>query len=263
MDITQTILLSIVQGFTEFLPISSSAHLILSTKLLNWSEQGLIFDIFLHLGTLLAVCLYYKNTLLNIACDFFKFINQKKINANSKLLFGIGIITIPVGVVGFFYQDYIESNLRNIEVIAYTTIFFALFLALADFIHKKRNKITQNISWLGFVIIGIFQAFALIPGTSRAGVVITIALILGLSYKMSLKIAFLSAIPVITISAIFQSLHIVQNNNIDWISIIIGFSISFVVAYISIAFFIRLVEKVGMLPFVYYRLLLGGLLLLI
>lgn len=263
MDFTQIVILSFIQGFTEFLPISSSAHLILISKLSNWSDQGIIFDIFVHLGTLFAVCFYYKDTLFDIVCDFFKSIKEKKLNANSKLLLGIVIMTIPIGIVGILYQDYIENNLRDIKVIALATIFFAIFLAFADFIYHKRAKIKNDISWLGFLIIGIFQVFALIPGTSRAGIVITLVLILKVSYKMSLKIAFLSAIPVIAMSAILKSTEVLQSNSIDWTSIMIGFIISFALAYISIAFFIRLVEKIGMLPFVYYRLLLGGLLLLI
>lgn len=261
MELIQLIVLSFVQGISEFLPISSSAHLVLITKFFNWSDQGIAFDVFVHFGTLVAVCFYYRSFLLRVIFDCYYSVKEKTINPNTKLFFGIVIMTIPVGLVGLVYNDYIEQNLRNIQIIALASIFFAIFLAFA-FIYHKRFKVTENISYLGFLIMGIFQIFALIPGASRSGLIITLALLLKVSYQMSLKVAFLSAIPVIIMSFVLKLPELLESSNIDYISMIIAFFISFLVAYFTIAYFIKLVEKIGMLPFVYYRLFLGFLLLL-
>ena len=264
MDILQTIFLAIIQGLTEFLPISSSAHLILPSKLLNWTDQGIAFDVIVHLGTLSAIVYYYRDSLISMSNDFFKSLNKGQLTADAKLAWGVLLGTIPVGLSGFLFKDFIELNLRSIEVIAYSTIFFGLLLGLSDLIHRKKDKLREVISWFDVFIIGIFQVFALVPGASRSGVAITAALFLGLSYKLSLKFVFLLSIPVIVLSALLKLIDLTYSADaIDWTNLIIGFVVAVVVAYATITMFIRLVNKVGMLPFVLYRLLLGGLLFLL
>lgn len=264
MDIFQTVVLALIQGLTEFLPISSSAHLLFPSELLDWSDQGLAFDVVLHLGTLSAVVYYYRASLLLMTQDFFLSFETRQLTDDAKLAWGVLLGTIPVGLVGLLFKDFVEVNLRSVEVIAYATLIFGLLLGFADWAHRKKDKLREVISWSDVIVIGIFQAIALVPGTSRSGITITAALLLGLSYKLSLKFAFLLSIPVIILSTFLMSIDLVSSgDSIDWISLIMGFVVSGFVAYATISIFIRLVDRVGMLPFVFYRLLLGGLLFLL
>jgi len=264
MDIFQTTVLALIQGLTEFLPISSSAHLLFPSELFNWPDQGLAFDVVLHLGTLSAIVYYYRRSLRSMSNDFFHSFKTRQLTANAKLAWGVLLGTIPVGLAGLLFKDFIELNLRSIEVVAYTTIIFGLLLGFSDWIHRKKDKFREVISWSDVVIIGAFQVIALMPGTSRSGITITAALLLGLSYKLSLKFAFLLSIPVIILSTLLMTLDLTASaNTIDWLSLLLGFVISAIAAYATISMFIRLVDRVGMLPFVLYRLLLGGLLFLL
>jgi undecaprenyl-diphosphatase len=264
MDIFQTVVLALIQGFTEFLPISSSAHLLFPSKLLNWSDQGLAFDAVLHLGTLSAVIYYYRVSLCLMTRDFFHSFKTRQLSDDAKLAWGVLLGTIPVGLAGLLYKDFVEANLRSIEVVAYTTMVFGLLLGFADWIHQRKDKLREVVGWTDVIVIGVFQAIALIPGTSRSGITLTAALLLGLSYKLSLKFAFLLSIPVILLSTLLMSIDLVTTNHpVDWLSLILGFVISGIAAYATISMFIRLVDRVGMMPFVFYRLLLGGLLFLL
>jgi len=264
MDIFQTTVLALIQGLTEFLPISSSAHLLFPSEIFNWPDQGLAFDVVLHLGTLSAIVYYYRCSLHSMSNDFFRSFKTKQLTADAKLAWGVILGTIPVGLAGLLFKDFIELNLRSIEVVAYTTIIFGLLLGLSDWLHRKKDKLREIITWRDVVIVGLFQAVALVPGTSRSGITITAALLLGLSYKLSLKFAFLLSIPVIILSTLLMTLDLTNSaNTIDWLSLLLGFVISAIAAYATISMFIRLVDRVGMLPFVLYRLLLGGLLFLL
>tara|TARA_B110000914_G_scaffold210377_1_gene209476 strand:- start:1624 stop:2418 length:795 start_codon:yes stop_codon:yes gene_type:complete len=264
MDILQTIALALIQGLTEFLPISSSAHLLFPSILFNWPDQGLAFDVVLHLGSLSAVVYYYRCSLHSMSNDFFGSFKTRQLSADAMLAWGVILGTIPVGLVGLLFKDFIELNLRAIEVVAYATLFFGLLLGLSDWVHRKKDKLREMITWRDVIIIGLFQAIALVPGTSRSGITITAALLLGLSYKLSLKFAFLLSIPVIILSTLLMTIDLATStNSIDWLSLLLGFVISALTAYATITMFIRLVDRVGMLPFVLYRLLLGGLLFLL
>ncbi len=262
MDIYQTIILAIVQGVSEFLPISSSAHLILLPKLIGLKDQGLAFDVVLHLGTLSAVIFYYKQSIADISYSFFT--KNPRLNHNAKLGWGIIIATIPVGIFGVVFKDYIADDLRSIQVIAISTIFFGILLGFASLLHSKKTTIKKEINIFDILMIGCFQALALIPGTSRSGITITAGLLLGISYKLVTKFAFLLSIPVILASSIYMLIELYGQPQIVDISLLsIGFIVSGISAYIVIFLFINLIEKIGMLPFVIYRLLLGfGLLLL-
>mgnify|MGYP000426771736 CR=1 FL=1 len=264
MDIFQTTVLALIQGLTEFLPISSSAHLLFPSKFFNWPDQGLAFDVVLHLGTLSAIVYYYRCSLRSMSNDFWRSFKIRQLTADAKLAWGVLLGTIPVGLAGLLFKDFIELNLRSIEVVAYATIIFGLLLGFSDWIHRKKDKFREVISWSDVVIIGAFQVIALVPGTSRSGITITAALLLGLSYKLSLKFAFLLSIPVIILSTLLMTLDLAASaNTIDWFSLLLGFVISAIAAYATISMFIRLVDRMGMLPFVLYRLLLGGLLFLL
>ena len=264
MDTFQITVLALIQGLTEFLPISSSAHLLFPSELFNWPDQGLAFDVVLHLGTLSAIVYYYRCNLRSMSNDFFRSFKTRQLTADAKLAWGVILGTIPVGLAGLLFKDFIELNLRSIEVVAYTTIIFGLLLGLSDWFHRKKDKLREIITWRDVVIVGLFQAAALVPGTSRSGITITAALLLGLSYKLSLKFAFLLSIPVIILSTLLMALDLTNSANaIDWLGLLLGFVVSAIAAYATISMFIRLVDGVGMLPFVLYRLLLGGLLFLL
>jgi len=256
MDIYQAFISAIVQGVSEFLPISSSAHLILLPKIMHLPDQGLAFDVVLHLGTLTAIILYYKKSISTIIYAFFT--KNPNNNIDAKLGWGVILGTIPVGVAGLIFKDYIEINLRSIEIIAYSTLIFGLLLGLADFLHKNKPTLKNDINWVDILIIGSFQALALIPGTSRSGITITAGLLLGLSYKFATKFAFLLSIPVIVLSSGLIIIDLFKYpEKIDWLVLSIGFVVSAIVAYITVFFFIRLIEKLGMMPFVVYRVILA------
>ncbi|MBL4799254.1 MAG: undecaprenyl-diphosphate phosphatase, partial [Oleispira sp.] len=178
MDLIQIIVLSLLQGFTEFLPISSSAHLILPSQILGWADQGLAFDVATHIGTLAAVILYFRRDVFVITRGWLTTGFSKCMDTNARLAWAIVIATIPAGLVGLFCGDWIGSNFRSSEVIAYSTIAFGLLLLVADRMASEHKDIVQ-MTLTAALVIGSFQAFALIPGTSRSGITITAALFLG------------------------------------------------------------------------------------
>jgi undecaprenyl-diphosphatase len=260
VDILQIIVLALVQGLTEFLPVSSSAHLILVPVLTGWHDQGLAFDVAVHVGTLSAVVIYFRK---EIGQMFFAWMAslKGKHTEDSRLAWGVLIGTIPVGLVGLLFKDYISGNLRSELVIAATTIIFGLLLWYADW-SGRRNRDEHSLSWKDIVIIGCAQAIALIPGTSRSGITITAGLMLGLTAQAAARFSFLLSIPVIVLAGGVETLDYLEVASIDDMNdLIIGALISAVSAYLCIHYFLMLLERVGMTPFVIYRLLLGVLLL--
>ena len=261
MDIIQTIILAIIQGLTEFLPISSSAHLILVSDLLDWSDQGIAFDVALHLGTLLAVLYYFRSEVSDMmkAKHFTSMDNA----INSQL--GIIVIsTLPIVLVGGLFNDFVTANLRTSMVIALASIFFGIILYLADTNQQQRSQVVNLSLKLG-LIIGLFQVLALIPGTSRSGITIAAGLFLGLSRVEASRFSFLLAIPVIIAASVLQSYELFTNDqiNINYMNFILGIAISSFVAFLTIQWFLELVSRIGMLPFVIYRVLLGLIIILI
>ena len=255
METIQTILLAMIQGLTEFLPISSSAHLILLSEILGWNDQGLIFDISLHFGTLLAVIFYFKNDIYQMfSHSHFKDISTR---INSPLGI-ISIATLPIVIVGGLFSGFIEENLRSSFVIALATVFFGVLLYLSD--RKTHLAIEKKVMTVGLgLIIGLSQILAVIPGTSRSGITITAALFLGFSRTEAARFSFLLSIPVIiagNILGIFEFSQI-ENMIFDYSDLLLGIGISFVIAYLTIKWFISFVERIGMLPFVIYRIFLG------
>ena len=252
MTYLEAIYLAIIQGLTEFLPISSSAHLILITELMG-STQNLFYDVSLHLGTLIAVCIYFRSDLKNILQS----IIESKSLFKSLLLKQLVISCIPTLLLGFILLDIIDSYLRTSSVIAFTTIFFGIVLFLATLTRSKKTNINQ-ISLYDALIIGIAQSLSLIPGTSRSGITISVGLILGLDNKTASKFSFLMAVPTIGAIALYQIItsdikSLVNNLDIN----ILGLMVSFVIAYATIDFFIKFINRIGFLPFIVYRIFLG------
>jgi undecaprenyl-diphosphatase len=262
MDLIHIIVLSLLQGFTEFLPISSSAHLILPSKILGWTDQGLAFDVATHIGTLAAVILYFRRDVFAITQGWLTTGFSERMNDNGRLAWAIVIATIPAGLVGLIYGDWIEASLRSSEVIAYATIGFGLLLLVADQKANEHKTILQ-MTLLAAVVIGLFQALALIPGTSRSGITITAALFLGFQRDAAARFSFLISIPLILAAGLLKTKELVeQAMQVDWVTIGLAASISAISAYVCIYFFLALINRIGMMPFVVYRLLLGVMLLI-
>ena len=258
MDWLQIIVLSLIQGLTEFLPISSSAHLILPAQLTDWPDQGLAFDVGVHFGTLIAVVAYFRNELWAMGKSGLTYPAHREYTHDIDLLLKLALATLPVVIIGFLAKDFIEANLRSILVIAITTIGFGLLLWWSD----RKPGTAEAISWVHAAVIGCAQIFALIPGTSRSGVTITAAMLLGLSRTVSARFSFLLAIPTIAGAQLLLMLDLYQTpNSHELRELLAAVVISGLSAYVCIKFFISLVERTGMTPYVIYRLLLGAVLL--
>ena len=255
MSYLDAFLLAIIQGITEFLPISSSAHLIILSYILETSSN-LFYDVSLHLGTLIAVCAYFKNEIK----DTFNQINVQKSIFSNNLLTNLFISSLPTLFLGLLFVNFIDNNLRNTLVISVTTIFFALVLWIATLRAPRKNELAE-ISLNEALIIGLAQSISLIPGTSRSGITISAGLLLGLDTKTATKFSFLMSIPTIGAIAAYQILSLDLGNLVSYIQFnVLGLFVSFLVAYFTIDIFMKFIEKIGFLPFIIYRLVLGMLL---
>jgi undecaprenyl-diphosphatase len=258
MDILQIITLAVLQGLTEFLPISSSAHLILVPQVVQgWQDQGLAFDVAVHVGTLSAVVLYFKGDLTPMAQDWVRSLTTRRQTTNSRLAWAVLLGTIPVGLAGLAFKNIIETEFRAPLIIASATILFGLVLWWAD-AKGKRQRDEYSITWVDVLVIGCAQALALIPGTSRSGATMTAGLIMGLSRQAAARFSFLLSIPVITLSGLLVVKDLIeQSAAVDWQALVIGTVLAGVTAYLCIHYFLKLLDRIGMLPFVVYRLVLG------
>ncbi|MFK7794079.1 MAG: undecaprenyl-diphosphate phosphatase [Gammaproteobacteria bacterium] len=259
MDVIQIIALGIIQGLTEFLPVSSSAHLVLISIVMGWKDQGLFMDVAAHAGSLVAVMVYFRKELQAMV----RAVLNPKAQENQEtlsLISAIIIATIPIVVAGLLLADFIEQYLRSAHVIAITTILFALALAYADKMGKELHD-EYKLCWKGIIFIGCAQIFALIPGTSRSGVTMTAGLMMGLSKVAAARFSFLLSIPTILAAISYKSMQLMSSQvQMDIFPALTVFALSGVVAYICIEAFVRLVNVIGMMPFVIYRLFLGVLL---
>ncbi|HHJ36725.1 MAG TPA: undecaprenyl-diphosphate phosphatase [Gammaproteobacteria bacterium] len=260
MDTIQIIILALVQGLTEFLPISSSAHLILVPILVGWQDQGLAFDVAVHVGTLTAVIIYFRKEINKMFFAWFGSLRGKH-SEDSKLAWAVLIGTIPAGIFGLIFKDYIEESLRTPLVIASTTLIFGFLLWYADWSGKRQHD-EHAMTWKEILIIGCAQAISLIPGTSRSGITITAGLMLGLTAPAAARFSFLLSIPIIVLAGGLKILDYSAVASMgDMNDLVFGASISAVSAYLCIHYFLILLEKIGMTPFVLYRLMLGIVLL--
>jgi undecaprenyl-diphosphatase len=263
MDSLQIVILAIVQGLTEFLPISSSAHLVLLPQLLNWTEHGLVFDVAVHFGSLLAVLYYFRHEVRRMLLAWTRSLAGGEANQDSLLAWWVIIGTLPAVAVGFLFQHSIESSLRAPWIVAGASIFFGILLWVAD-CKSTRQRDEYELTLKDVLMIGCCQVLSLIPGTSRSGITITMALFLGLTRQAAARFSFLLAMPVIFASGVLQTVRMVTEvNPISWGELALGIVLSAASAGLCIHYFLRLVERTGMLPFVIYRVLLGILILLL
>lgn len=261
MTLYEIIILAIIQGLTEFLPISSSAHLILPAELLGWRSQGLAFDVAVHVGSLLAVMIYFRQDIIRLTLAWVSQGFTKQQSGDSRLAWFVVIGTIPAGLFGFLMKDWIEINARSALIIAITTIVFGLLLWYADAKATQRKNLKQ-ITLKDTLFIGVAQAMAIIPGTSRSGVTMTAGLMLGLDRESAARFSFLLSMPIILAAGLFSVLDLLESQTaVDWKALIYGAGFSFVAAYLCIHLFLSWISRIGMLPFVIYRLILGVVLL--
>ena len=258
MSTLQAAILGLVQGLGEFLPISSSAHLVLIPWLFKWNDPGLTFDIALHIGTLIAVAIYFWK-------DWLKLITKGLTDVRStegKLFWYLVAATIPGAVVGFLLEKKAETIFREPILIATMLILLGVLLYWADrrgVKHIEMNRITFRTS----LFIGLSQALAIIPGVSRSGITMTMGLLMGLTREGAARFSFLLAAPIIFGAALLKLPFLISNPSIITINFIIGILVSFVIGILSIGFLLRYVQTNNFLPFAWYRFILGSLVIVI
>ena len=261
MTIDHALFLALVQGLTEFLPISSSAHLILPSVIFGWPDQGLAFDVAVHFGTLGAVILSLRVEIKRIMTAMLVGFGRRY-PRQARLGWLIGLATFPAVLSGLLAKDFVETSLRNEFVIALATVGFGLLLWWA---HYQRGRSGfGGIDLRQAILIGCAQALALIPGTSRSGITLTAALWLGISRRVAAKFSFLLSVPIILGAATLKMNDLIEaTESVAWDTILIGVIVSFLSAYLCIRLFLTWVQRIGLLPFVAYRLALGMILLIV
>jgi undecaprenyl-diphosphatase len=258
MEWLQLVVLALIQGITEFLPVSSSAHLILPAQLFGWEDQGLAFDIAVHVGTLAAVVAYFYRDLSAYAVSGCTAVIRGGLDEPAEELAKLAVATLPIAVCGFLLKGWVETELRSVLVIAGATMGFGVLLGYADTRHGPRTQVT----WQDALVIGGMQVLALMPGTSRSGITITAALLMGLSRVSAARFSFLLSIPTIAGAGLLAGLDLAAAEKpAPWGLLASAALLSGAAAYACIRAFIALVERTGMMPYVIYRLVLGGVLL--
>lgn len=258
MGMMQLIVLAVVQGLTEFLPISSSGHLVLVPSIFGWTDQGLAFDVAVHFGSLIAVCVFFRHDITALLRGTHDILTGDYRSADARMAWNLGLGTIPAAVAGLLFAGWIAANLRDPRVVVWTLAGYGILMALVD----RFAASTRNITDVGIrdaVIIGFAQALALIPGTSRSGVTITVGRLLGIARQDAARFSFLLSAPVILLATLYEGVILVTGEAaVAWDNLALAVLISAIVAYISIEFFMRVVSVIGLLPFAIYRLLLAG-----
>jgi len=257
MDLVQAIVLAIVQGLSEFLPISSSGHLILIPHFLGWSDQGLAFDVAVHVGTLLALLAYFHRQLGTMATAWLDSVLRRQHTRDSRLAWQILGATVPVGLVGLLFADFIEANFRNPLFVAGTLTVFGILMYVADrFGHGTKDEF--GLSWPQVIAIGCAQALALMPGTSRSGVTMTAGRALGLTRSAAARFSFLLAVPGIGAAGAYEGLKLVTSPEpVQWLPMLVGLAFAALSGIACIHLLIRFIERIGLLPFTVYRLILA------
>jgi len=263
MNIFHSIILGIIQGLTEFLPISSSGHLAILPKIFGWQDQGLAFDVLLHLGTLLAVLIFFRKTWLKMikSLIFYKNENYRK---ERKLILLMIIAIVPAVIIGILFNHSIENRLRIPLVIAINLIFWSLILWISDWYAERNKNSTKENSPAKSLIIGIFQMFSLLPGGSRSGLAITGGFLTGLKREEAVRFSFLISAPLIFGAGLVKGIDVLKNPSIahfDWLGLCLGFLAAFLAGFLAIKLLSYLAKKNSFLPFVIYRIILGILIL--
>lgn len=262
MDAVHAIVLALIQGLTEFLPISSSGHLILAPAFFGWADQGLGFDVAVHLGSLLAVLTYFWSEILAMFRSWLRSFTGT-MDGEARLAWAVIVGTVPAVVAGFFARDWVATVARDPMLIAATTAGFGVLLWLADRYGRGRRD-EHGVTWTDAVVVGLAQALALVPGTSRSGITMTAGLAMGLSRQGAARFSFLLAIPVIAGASLLQATELAASEAaVDWTMLGLGTAVAAGAAFTCIHYFLALIGRIGMAPFAIYRLLLAGAILLL
>ncbi len=267
MSLEQAIVLAIVQGITEFLPVSSSGHLVLASWVFDWSDQGLVFDAAVHLGTLLAVLIYFRRTWYTFVRGCFDGGNVELMESGEtgpslparRLLLMVIIASIPIAIVGLVLRDALESTLRKPEWVAVSLLGTAVLLTIAELV-GTRTKRLANASLRDTTLAGIFQAAAVLPGVSRAGSTMAGGMLGGLTREAAARLSFLLAVPAIGGSGLFLLIDVISSEGLSdrpWGLILIGAVISFATGYLAIAWMMRILQTRSVRPFIVYVTVVG------
>jgi undecaprenyl-diphosphatase len=262
MTIEQIIVLAMVQGVTEFLPISSSGHLILVPQLMHWQDQGLVVDVMTHLGTLFAILIYFWRDVWRITRGALELL-KGRVTDDGRLAIYIILATIPAVAFGVFLKEFGFTDLeRNVAVVAWNTILYGILMLIADMVGPQEKTIA-NMTLGSAMIIGVAQALALIPGTSRSGVTMTAGRFLGFTRPDCARFSFLLGIPATAGAIVFTVGDAVASGQPITTDAILCAALTFVAGILAIAFLMALVKRISFLPFVLYRMALGGFLLVL
>ncbi len=256
MSLGRSIVLGLLQGVTEFLPVSSSAHLILVATLFDWTANSLLFDTMLHFGTGLALLVYFRHDLLGL-------VKSKDWAYFLKLL----VATLPAIVLGFFLDSWFEAHFRHVSAIASFLLLGSLVMLVAETWESVRSVSSGSFTYAKAFFVGLFQSLALFPGMSRSGSTLSGGLLMGLSRVEATRFSFLLAIPVVFGAGAYQLLKVFMSpmriSSAFWLSSVLGLGVSFIAGLLSIRFLMRYVRNHNLLPFVVYRVILALVLLLV
>ncbi len=264
MDPVQAIVLAIVQGLSEFLPISSSGHLILVPHFFGWQDQGLAFDVAIHMGTLLAVVSYFRVQLLAMLRAWCVSITGRELTPDGRLAWCVVLGSIPVAVAGWLFGDAIERLLREPLFVASTLSGFGVLMWLADRL-GRRQRDEYSVGWRDALLIGCAQALALMPGTSRSGITMTMARTLGLTREGSARFSFLLAVPGTAMAGGYELLKLLEQpaGSVNWPMMSLGAIVAAITGYLFIHWLLQVIGRIGLAPFAIYRFALAGLILLV
>jgi len=262
VPLTQLIVLAVIQGLTEFLPISSSGHLALVPMLTDWPDQGLPMDVAVHVGTLCAVVIYFWRDLWEMAAGLFNYLRGRRDPA-ARLAIQIIVATIPVLVAAWAFEKYVGDSVRTMKVIAWTTLGYGILMYIADRISLTVRRV-EHATFGDALIIGMAQILALVPGTSRSGITITAARFLGYERAEAARFSFLMSVPTISAGGLWLLLKLREAESAALTNdALLGITLSFVVGIFAIAFMMRWLRRSTLTVFVVYRLILGAVLLAI
>lgn len=264
MNLFEAVILGIVQGLTEFLPISSTAHLRIIPAFVGWDDPGAAFTAVTQIGTLIAVFVYFAKDIVSLSTAWWKstIVLRPFETQDSRMAWWILFGTIPIGVLGLLFKDFIETDFRSLSVIAYSLIALALLLAAAEKVGKRKRRL-ETMTVLDTQLIGLAQAVALIPGASRSGTTITAGLFLNLNREDAARFSFLLSIPAITLSGLYQLYKLRDGLAGEFgIALLVAVVVSGIVGYLSIGFLLRYLRSHSTWLFIIYRIALGVIILL-
>lgn len=260
----EAVVLGLVQGLTEFLPISSSAHILIVSRLFGWGDPGAAFTAVSQIGTEAAVLIYFRRDIARILSAWFRSFRDAEVRRGIDARMGWYVIvgTIPIAVLGLTFASVIETSARNLWIVATVLIVFGVVLGIADRVGRKTKEL-ESLNVRDGVLFGFGQALALIPGVSRSGATISTGLALGYSRYAATRYAFLLAIPAVLASGLYEATKIGDDPNVQWAQTLLATAIALVVGYMVISWLIKWVTTRSYMPFVIYRVVLGSVLLVL